>query len=117
MALLLTRVGGRYTYRRCGRRGHDDKEWGNVGRRKIEVLRPSSSYDGAETLPKTPLGVQRMVRRDLPTARVCLLLHHGGRDGQRRTRDSHTSTWVDNRDCVTGAQCGWLVDFHLLVVV
>lgn len=57
MAPSITRIGSRYTYRRCGRRGHVDKEWRGVGRREIEVLRPPSRYDDAETLPKTPLGV------------------------------------------------------------
>ena len=59
MAPSVTEVGSRYIYRRCGRRGHDDKEWRDVCRRKIVVLRSPLRYDDAETLPKTPLGVQK----------------------------------------------------------
>ena len=57
MAPSLTEVGSRYTYKKCGRRGLDNKEWRDVSRAKIEVLHPPSRYNDAETLPKTPSGV------------------------------------------------------------
>lgn len=34
-------------------------EWMDVSRGKMKVLCPPTRYDGAETLPKTPLGVQK----------------------------------------------------------
>ena len=40
----------------------------------------------------------------LPATSVGLLLHHGGRYRGWRACNSHTSTWVDNRNGISSAQ-------------
>ena len=52
----------------------------------------------------------------LPATSVRLLLHHGGRDGRGRASHPHARTWVDNRNCIAGAQGGRLVELHRVMV-
>ena len=70
---------------------------------KRNVIRPASRYDDAAKVVESIVWSSGPATI-LPATSVRLLLHHGGRDGRRRTSHPHTCAWIDYRNRISRAE-------------